>query len=115
MASPERPRELALVDRHRQPGLVELLRELLRLSPGLRVVLGTDGGAVCQNPANSLGKAILNAELTNGASFVGRRPVLVAKRVVQGELLILQTYCPENVPAFVHKINGLKFKNTIKR
>jgi hypothetical protein len=76
--------------------------------------LGTDGGAVCSNPANALGKATLNAELTNGAAFVGLRPVIVAKRVVLGELLVLQTYCPEKVPAFQRKINDLKFKNTIR-
>ena len=42
--------------------------------------LGTDGGAVCENPANALGKAILNDQVANGASHVGRRPVIIDRR-----------------------------------
>ena len=30
--------------------------------------LGNDGGAVCENPANALGRAILYDQLTNGAT-----------------------------------------------
>ena len=40
--------------------------------------LGTDGGNVCDNPASALGKATLLNALTNGADFVGQRPVIVA-------------------------------------
>jgi glutamate:GABA antiporter len=76
--------------------------------------LGTDGGAVCENPANALGKATLNDELTNGASFVGKRPVRVDRRIVVGEALILQTYCPEKLQPYKDKINDLKYANTIK-
>ena len=39
--------------------------------------LGNDGGAVCDNPASALGKATLLDQITNGADFVGRRPVIV--------------------------------------
>jgi hypothetical protein len=46
--------------------------------------LGDDGGAVCANPANALGKANLADQLTNGASFVGRRPVIIDRRFVLG-------------------------------
>ncbi len=42
--------------------------------------LGNDGGAVCENPGNALGRAILYDELTNGADFVGRRPVIADRR-----------------------------------
>ncbi|HSS80048.1 MAG TPA: APC family permease [Gaiellaceae bacterium] len=76
--------------------------------------LGTDGGAVCDNPANALGKAILNDELTNGADFVGRRPVRVPRRILLGEALILQTYCPEKLQAYQNKINDLKTASTVK-
>jgi hypothetical protein len=77
-------------------------------------VLGSDGGAVCDNPADTLGKATLNAVLVNGASFVGLRPVIVDRRVLLGELLILQTYCPEKLQAYKDKIEDLKTDNTIK-
>ena len=59
--------------------------------------LGTDGGAVCDNPANALGRAILFDQLTNGASQVGRRPIIADPRVLAGEALILQVYCPEKL------------------
>jgi hypothetical protein len=77
--------------------------------------LGTDGGAVCDNPASSLGKALLFDALANGASFVGRRPVIVDRKVITGELLILQTYCPDKLQQYKDKIDEkLKFDDTLK-
>ena len=76
-------------------------------------LLGDDGGVVCANPANALGKAHLLDQLTNGAN-VGRRPVIVDRRVLQGELLILQTYCPDKVKDYQDKIEDLKTDDTIK-
>jgi hypothetical protein len=52
--------------------------------------------------------------MTNGASFVGRRAVIVDKRILQGEALILQTYCPDELQAYQEKINELKLDDTIK-
>ena len=80
----------------------------------LVAVLGDDGGAVCANPANALGKAILADQITNGASFVGRRPVIFDRRFVVGEALILQIYCPEELAPYQEKIDELKYDNTIK-
>ena len=77
--------------------------------------LGTDGGNVCDNPGNALGKAVLYDSLTNGASFVGRRPVIVDRRIVAGEALILQTYCPDKLQDFKQKIQDkLKFDDVLK-
>jgi hypothetical protein len=76
--------------------------------------LGTDGGAVCANPATALGKATLIDFMTNGADFVGRRPVLVDRKILLGELLILQTYCPDTAANYQDLINKFKFANTIK-
>jgi hypothetical protein len=81
----------------------------------LTSVLGTDGGAVCENPLSALGKALLYDQLTNAGSFVGRRPVIVDKHILQGEALILQTYCPDKYEKYQDKINDLKTDNTIKR
>ncbi len=75
--------------------------------------LGTDGGAVCANPANALGRALLFDSLTNGASQVGRRPVIADARMIKGEALILQVYCPEKLQAFKDKFNSLKFDDTL--
>ncbi|MFZ0040401.1 MAG: amino acid permease [Solirubrobacteraceae bacterium] len=76
--------------------------------------LGTNGGAVCQNPANALGKANLNDTIANGADFAGRRPVIFDRRLLVGEALILQTYCPEKLKPYQDKINSLKSAGTVK-
>jgi hypothetical protein len=76
--------------------------------------LGTDGGAVCDNPLNALGKALLLNQLTNGASFVGQRPVIVDRSILQGELLILQTYCPDKLEPYKDRIEQLKTDNVVK-
>jgi hypothetical protein len=75
-------------------------------------VLGTDGGAVCANPLNALGKANLLDQLSNGAN-VGRRPVIIDRRVLLGEALILQTYCPDKAQEYKDKIDDLKTDSTI--
>ena len=76
--------------------------------------LGTDGGAVCDNPANALGNAIQKDMLYNGADFVGRRPVIVDRRIVLGEALILETYCPDKLAQYRDRIDELKYDDTIK-
>jgi hypothetical protein len=76
--------------------------------------LGTDGGAVCDDPLSALGKANLFAQLTNGASFVGQRPIIADGRVLEGEALILQVYCPDKYAKYKDKIEQLKTDNTIK-
>jgi hypothetical protein len=77
--------------------------------------LGTDGGAVCANPANALGKATLNDMIMNGADFVGRRPVIVDRRILLGEALILKTYCPDKLKEYQDKINKLKTDDVVKQ
>jgi hypothetical protein len=77
--------------------------------------LGTDGGAVCANPANALGKATLNDMIMNGADFVGRRPVIVDSRILLGEALILKTYCPDKLKEYQDKINKLTTDDVVKQ
>ena len=76
--------------------------------------LGQDGGAVCDNPASALGKATLADQITNGADFVGRRPVIIDRDLVIGELLILQTYCPEHLQDYRDQIDDYKTDDTVK-
>ena len=78
-------------------------------------VAGHRWRAVCDNPANALGKATLNDKITNGADFVGRRPVIIDRRILLGEALILQTYCPDKLKAYQDKIDNLKYDNTVKQ
>jgi hypothetical protein len=76
--------------------------------------LGTDGGAVCENPASALGKATLADAMTIGGSFVGRRAVIVDPRILKGEALILQVYCPDKLQAYQAHIDALKTDTTLK-
>jgi hypothetical protein len=76
-------------------------------------VLDNDGGAVCAHPAAGLSKAILLAQLANGAGGPGTRPIIADRRVVQGELLVLNVYCPDKLPDFKAFADKLLFRNTI--
>jgi hypothetical protein len=76
--------------------------------------LGDDGGAVCDNPADALGRALLLDQLANGASFVGRRPVIADRRAVLGQALIMETYCPDELEEFRQNFDDLKYDDVIK-
>ena len=71
-------------------------------------VLGNDGGAICKNPSSALRQALLFDQLTNGASGPGRRPVIVDSRIFKGELLVIQIYCPDELPQFQQMVENLK-------
>jgi hypothetical protein len=78
--------------------------------------LGDDGGAVCENAQDGLEgltKAILADALANGASHVGRRPIIADRRLVQGQLLILETYCPDELADFREELEDLEFDDVI--
>lgn len=71
--------------------------------------LGTDGGAVCADPNNDLARAALLAQMVNGAGGPGTRPVIVDRRVVAGQLLIMEIYCPDELTEFQDWVTDLKF------
>jgi hypothetical protein len=57
--------------------------------------LGTDGGTVCADPAAALRKAATDAQLVNGASYVGQRPIRAEVNLLRGGLIVLDVYCPD--------------------
>jgi Tfp pilus assembly protein FimT len=71
-------------------------------------VLGDDGGATCQDPNEALSRAALLAQLANGASGPGSRPVIADSRVFQGQLLIIEVYCPDELEDFQEFVDDLK-------
>ena len=71
-------------------------------------VLGDDGGATCQDPNAALGRATLNSLLTNGATGPGARPVIADSRAVQGQLLIIEVYCPDELAEFQQFVDDLE-------
>jgi Tfp pilus assembly protein FimT len=74
-------------------------------------VLGDDGGATCADPNASLTRAILLSQLANGAAGPGARPVIADSRVVKGQLLIIQVYCPDELEDFKKFVDDFKTGN----
>jgi Tfp pilus assembly protein FimT len=71
-------------------------------------VLGDDGGATCANPNEALSRATLLSQLANGATGPGARPVIADSRAVQGQLLIIKVYCPDELTDFQAFVDDLK-------
>jgi hypothetical protein len=70
-------------------------------------LLGVDGGNACVDPASTLNKALHRINMSNGAAQVGMRPVIVDQDVANGELLILNVYCPEKSQEFQDYVDDL--------
>ena len=71
-------------------------------------VLGEDGGATCENPNDALNRAVLLSQLSNGATGPGGRPVVADSRVFQGQKLIIEIYCPDELDDFNEFVDGLE-------
>lgn len=76
-------------------------------------VLGDDGGSVCADPNEALNRATLFGEMTNGAAGPGMRPVISDNKVVQGELLIIQVYCPDELAEFQKLVDDLNLNDDV--
>lgn len=70
-------------------------------------VLGEDGGAVCANPNDALTRATFLGQLMTGAGGTGSRPIIAENRLVQGQLLIMEVYCPDELAEFQEFVDGL--------
>lgn len=71
-------------------------------------VLGDDGGATCDDPSDALRQATLHSLLTNGAAGPGARPIIADSRVVKGQLLIIEIYCPDELDDFRNFVDDFK-------
>ena len=76
-------------------------------------VLGDDGGAVCSDPDDALNRAAFYGMLTNGAAGPGIRPVIADNKAVQGQLLIMKVYCPDELAGFQQRVDDLKFADVV--
>lgn len=76
-------------------------------------VLGDDGGATCEDPSEALAKATLDRMLYNGAAGPGARPVIGDNKAVQGQLLIISIYCPDELPDFQEIADDLDLDATV--
>ena len=71
-------------------------------------VLGDDGGATCADPNSALARSTLPASLSTGAGGPGLRATIVESRLLQGQLLIIETYCPEEAEEFQQFVDSLE-------
>ncbi|MFD9460576.1 hypothetical protein [Streptomyces sp. NPDC060027] len=78
-------------------------------------LLGTDGGMVCDDPASALKSALWKINVSNGAAFVGQRPVIGDGRALKAEATILKIYCPEKLDKIQDKLDDLKTDDTVRR
>ena len=78
----------------------------------LAKVFGDDGGAVCANPNDALSRAVLFDRIANGAGGPGIRPVITDERFLQGQVLIMEVYCPDEVEEFQQFVDDLETTNT---
>jgi len=78
-------------------------------------VLGDDGGAICDDPTSALRKATLYSMMSNGASGPGMRPVVADTRAVQGQLAVIQVYCPDELEDFKSYVSDLKYDDVVNR
>jgi hypothetical protein len=75
-------------------------------------VLGTSGGAVCADPNDALSRSALLAQMTNGAAGPGLRPVIAQRVLVEGQLLIMEVYCPGELEEFQQFVDDLYLEDT---
>src|SRR5690349_22330176 len=78
-------------------------------------VLGDDGGALCDDPGAALRKATLYSMMANGAAGPGMRPVIADTRVVQGQLAVIQVYCPDELEDFKSYVSDLKYDDVVNQ
>jgi len=77
--------------------------------------LGTDGGIVCEDPATALRSALWKINVSNGAAFVGQRPVIGDTKALRAEAKILEIYCPDKLDKFKDRLDDLKTDDTVRR
>lgn len=91
--------------------LVQTLEDAGATAPRPEViarVLGDDGGAVCANPNQALSRATLYGMLTTGAGGPGERPIITDNKVLQGQLAIIEVYCPDELEEFQEFVDSLE-------
>lgn len=71
-------------------------------------IFGTDGGNVCGSVGSGVGRGIAKLNLMVGGSFA-TRPVINEAQIGTGLLLIVKTYCPDELPETQQFVDNLRF------
>jgi hypothetical protein len=90
----------------------------LPVAPNLAVLsssLGTDGGVVCKASGYNLTDAILNQQDSGlGGSPSASRVLPVESEIVNGQLAIIDVYCPSRAAAFKAHFAKYKLYNLVR-
>ncbi|WP_068006635.1 hypothetical protein [Nocardia pseudobrasiliensis] len=54
------------------------------------------------------------AAISTGAGGPGNRPIIADRAVITGTELAIETYCPDNLPAYLRQVDTLKLGDTTK-
>jgi hypothetical protein len=76
-------------------------------------VLGDDGGWVCEAAGRDLHEGYWKQRLAVGGEFFFR-PVKVDETMLQGLLLTVQIYCPDELPEVEDFVEDLEFDDVIR-
>ena len=71
-------------------------------------VLGDDGGAVCATAGSEHDWGYFMTQAGVGGAFY-TRPIIFERNMFEGIVLIVQTYCPEKLPAVRERLENLRF------
>ncbi|MFC7876249.1 hypothetical protein [Isoptericola sp. NPDC057391] len=74
-------------------------------------VLGADGGGFCTDPA-ALVDATANLGSANGAAGPGLRPSVLDERRLEGDRLVIETYCPDQLDEFDAYVDSLNLDDS---
>ena len=74
-------------------------------------VLGSDGGGFCTDPA-ALVDATANLGSANGAAGPGLRPSVLDERRLEGDRLVIEIYCPDQLDEFDAYVDSLNLDTT---
>jgi hypothetical protein len=77
-------------------------------------VLGTDGGAVCNDPNSALRRGLWLVEMSNGAGGPGMRPVIADSRILAAGAEVIRVYCPGKLADYQEKIDDLKTADLVR-
>ena len=75
--------------------------------------LGDDGGAVCATASSDNAQALLSLSLAVNAGNPGARPIIVDADIFEGERLVVQIYCPNELPRFEEFVSELETADTV--
>ncbi|MBC3840079.1 hypothetical protein GXW82_07395 [Streptacidiphilus sp. 4-A2] len=76
--------------------------------------LGSNGAEACDDPDSTLRRAQWLVDLSNGADGPGQRPVIVNARTMQAGEIVIQVYCPSQLPQYRQRVNQLKTGDTVQ-